>query len=149
MRREFLESIIELTANGKTVLLSSHQIGEVERVADTVAMVRNGRLCLVDDLDALKRGSRNVIVTLASDSSAYPPLPWPVIDRHTRGRQQQFLVSNWNEQELNQVEQMSGVAAVESHAPSLEEIFVAYMRQEQLRPSAEPGLEPASSEVAS
>lgn len=43
VRREFLESMVDLAAQGQTVLLSSHQIREVERVADIVAMVHRGR----------------------------------------------------------------------------------------------------------
>ncbi|MDB4637749.1 hypothetical protein OAF24_02505, partial [bacterium] len=37
VRREFLESMVDVAAEGRTVLLASHQIHEVERVADTVA----------------------------------------------------------------------------------------------------------------
>jgi len=40
VRREFLESMVDIAAEGRTVLLSSHLIGEVERVADIVAIMR-------------------------------------------------------------------------------------------------------------
>ena len=43
VRREFLESMVDRAATGRTVLLSSHQINEVERVADRVAIVHQGR----------------------------------------------------------------------------------------------------------
>ena len=42
VRREFLESMVDLAAAGKTVFLSSHQIPEVERVADNVAILKAG-----------------------------------------------------------------------------------------------------------
>ena len=48
VRREFLESMVDLAAAGRTVLLSSHQIHEVERVADYVAIVHDGRLVMID-----------------------------------------------------------------------------------------------------
>ena len=44
VRREFLESMVDRAAQGQTVFLSSHQIGEVERVADIVAILRKGKL---------------------------------------------------------------------------------------------------------
>jgi ABC-2 type transport system ATP-binding protein len=47
VRREFLESMVDVAASGRTVLLSSHQIGEVERVADTVLVLRQGQLVLL------------------------------------------------------------------------------------------------------
>jgi ABC-2 type transport system ATP-binding protein len=42
VRREFLESMVDRAASGQTVFLSSHQIGEVERVADIVAILPKG-----------------------------------------------------------------------------------------------------------
>jgi energy-coupling factor transporter ATP-binding protein EcfA2 len=54
VRREFLESMVDVAAGGRTVLLSSHQIGEVERVADIVAILKNGKLLAVERLDDLK-----------------------------------------------------------------------------------------------
>ena len=54
VRREFLESMVDIAAAGRTVLLSSHQISEVERVADHVAILREGQLLSVDSLDTLK-----------------------------------------------------------------------------------------------
>ena len=44
VRREFLESMVDRAAQGQTVFLSSHQIVEVERVADIVAILRKGKL---------------------------------------------------------------------------------------------------------
>ena len=54
VRREFLESMVDLAGAGRTVLLSSHQIGEVERVASHVALMHQGRLIRVEPLDELK-----------------------------------------------------------------------------------------------
>ncbi|MGO4340667.1 ABC transporter ATP-binding protein [Pedococcus sp. 2YAF34] len=42
---------------GGTVLLSSHVLGEVQRVADRVGLLRKGRLVAVDRLDALRARS--------------------------------------------------------------------------------------------
>ena len=39
VRRDFLESMVDLAGTGRTVLLSSHQISEVERVASHVALL--------------------------------------------------------------------------------------------------------------
>ena len=45
VRRSFLESMVDIAADNRTVFLSSHQIPEVERVADIVAIV-NEENCL-------------------------------------------------------------------------------------------------------
>ena len=54
VRREFLESMVDLAGAGRTVLLSSHQIGEVERVASHVALLHRGKLVLAEPLDELE-----------------------------------------------------------------------------------------------
>jgi len=54
VRREFLNELIELAAQeGRTIFISSHLIDEVERVADNVAILSQGRIvadCPVADL---------------------------------------------------------------------------------------------------
>src|SRR5438477_6198530 len=50
VRREFLESMIGLAAEGRTILISSHQVAEVERVATHAAFLSAGRLLLVAPL---------------------------------------------------------------------------------------------------
>lgn len=54
VRRQFLESMVDRAAVGRTVLLSSHQISEVERVADWVAILHRGQLKVVEPLEDLK-----------------------------------------------------------------------------------------------
>ncbi len=53
-RRTFLKDLIEsATATGMTVILSSHLIGELARVCDHLAVIRDGRLRLSGELDDL------------------------------------------------------------------------------------------------
>ena len=55
MRRDFIETIIELMGReGRTVLLSSHLLNEVELLADRVAIVEGGRLLVESSVDELK-----------------------------------------------------------------------------------------------
>jgi ABC-2 type transport system ATP-binding protein len=59
-QRAVLDLIIEAAANGATVLFSSHQIGQVERAADRVAILKGGKLVLDGTLDTLK-GSEKIV----------------------------------------------------------------------------------------
>jgi ABC-2 type transport system ATP-binding protein len=55
VRRDFLESIIQIIQQeGRTVLFSSHLVNEVERVADQIVVIEQGRLLLSTRLDDLK-----------------------------------------------------------------------------------------------
>jgi ABC-2 type transport system ATP-binding protein len=55
VQQSFHELLREFTGRGHTVFLSSHTLSEVERVADRVAILRRGRLVVVDSLDNLRR----------------------------------------------------------------------------------------------
>ena len=53
-RREFMQRLTEAVAeDGSTVLLSSHVIGDLERVCDYLIIIVNGRVQVAGDIDAL------------------------------------------------------------------------------------------------
>jgi len=54
VQRGFHDLLAEVRAQGRTVLLSSHTLSEVDRVADRVAVLRAGRLAVVDTLEHLR-----------------------------------------------------------------------------------------------
>ncbi len=57
MQREF-ESLLRETADeDRTVFLSSHELGEVQRVADRIGIIREGRLVAEDTVDGLRRAA--------------------------------------------------------------------------------------------
>ena len=53
VQQSFHALLGEVAAQGRTVFLSSHTLSEVERVAHRVAILRRGRLAVVDSLDNL------------------------------------------------------------------------------------------------
>ena len=55
VQRSFHELLGEVTAQGGTVFLSSHTLSEVERVTDRLAILREGRLVVVDSLENLRK----------------------------------------------------------------------------------------------
>ncbi len=67
-QRAVLDLIIDAAAGGAAVLFSSHQIGQVERAADTIAVLRGGRLVLRGDIDTLKGDQKVVEAIFASDA---------------------------------------------------------------------------------
>jgi len=54
VQQTFYEVIREAKAEGRTVFLSSHILGEVERTCDRVAIIRDGRLVRVDRVESLR-----------------------------------------------------------------------------------------------
>ncbi len=55
MHEIILEHVRQACHGGATVLLSSHDLSEVSRVADRVAVIRSGRIAALEDVEALRR----------------------------------------------------------------------------------------------
>ena len=131
VRRDFLESMVDLAGAGRTVLLSSHQIGEVERVASHVALLHKGQLVLAEPLDDLK--SRMFLLSLTFASRDHPATPpegrtLELIDASDAPRQAQWLVRAADRAACEIVRALLEVESLEIETPSLEEIYIGYMR---------------------
>jgi len=69
-RQEFLQAIIgEIATWGTTVLFSSHILSEVERIADSVAIIKSGKITLRKQLDHIKINEKIVRVVFQRDIS--------------------------------------------------------------------------------
>jgi ABC-2 type transport system ATP-binding protein len=130
VRRSFLESMVDVAASGKTVLLSSHQIQEVERVADIIAIIRDGKLQVLERLETLKQDVCELTVTLLNGSTVIPELPGTVIHRVQQDRQWRLLIRGCSENELDAFRASENVGGVEYRKPSLEDIYVGFMKSE-------------------
>ena len=131
VRREFLESMVDLAGAGRTVLLSSHQIGEVERVASHVALMHHGRLIRVEPLDELK--SKTFLLSVMFTSRDHPAAPpegrmIELIDASDAPRQARWLVRADDRAACEAIRALPGVEGLEIETPSLEEIYIGTMR---------------------
>ena len=57
MQHEFENLLKETIAEGRTVFLSSHELAEVQRIADRIAIIKAGRLVVEDTVDRLRRAA--------------------------------------------------------------------------------------------
>jgi ABC-2 type transport system ATP-binding protein len=127
VRRDFLESMVDRAASGKTVFLSSHQIGEVERVADHVALMRAGKLLLVEPLQELKRKTLQLSLTVRDSGVPLPRFNGQLIASHLQGRQWSALVTDLSDAQISAVRANEFIDQCEIQHPSLEEILLGYL----------------------
>jgi ABC-2 type transport system ATP-binding protein len=127
VRREFLESMVDRVATGRTVLLSSHQVAEVERVADQIAILHRGKLRLVGPLAELRQRILQVTLTLRQEEPSLPALPaeFELFQRQLRGQQMQLVVGGDRDRLELHLRQIQEVTDVTIRPSTLEEIFVA------------------------
>ncbi len=67
-QRAVLDLIIDAAAGGASILFSSHQIGQVERAADSIAVLKGGKLVLRGDIDTLKGDEKVVEAIFPADA---------------------------------------------------------------------------------
>jgi len=130
VRREFLESMVDRAATGRTVFLSSHQIAEVERVADTIAIMKKSKMLLIESLESLKSRTRSIMLTFDGDIPVWnrEPLMEQVIEQRVDGRELRMLGHGIREDVDQVLKEHPNVVRYEIRTPSLEEIFVSYMK---------------------
>lgn len=140
VRDEFIRGMLELTENeGWTVLVSSHDIEEVERMADRVAILNRGRLQLEESAEDLQARFRAVEVVLGGDEPKATAYPETWLNVETAGRVLRFADSRFRESELKEAIAKHFPAAKQFQAEpmTLREIFVALARTYRLNGLAE------------
>ena len=148
VRRKFLESMVDRAARGKTVLLSSHQISEVERVADWVAILHAGQLKIVQPLETLKTTASIVTATLDNPAATAALPRGQVLTESRNGTQIRWVVLDLADDWQSDYESDSGVMNLDARKPTLEEIFVAVCDENATRPVVENDSDALSKEVA-
>lgn len=129
VRREFLESMIDISAEGRSVFLSSHQVSEVERVADMVIILLEGSVVCVQNLEELKRETLEVIITLPNADSPPPEIPGRSVAHVNFGHEHIWMVADLDQHQLQTVCQEQQLPAAAIRQPSLEDILLAMLRQ--------------------
>ncbi len=126
VRRDILGAIIRTIAEeGRTVLFSSHLLDEVERVADRIAIIHQGRILLTASMDDIKDTHRRV--TLRFDRPLdHPPALVGALSHSGAGAEWTYLCTGESEQ-LRRAAEALGATVVADAALSLDEIFVSHV----------------------
>jgi ABC-2 type transport system ATP-binding protein len=128
VRRSFLESMVDRAAGGKTVLLSSHQIHEVERVADWVAIIHGGKLQVAAPLEDLKATCS--VLSFAQQDILLPvqmPESVTVLSSTRTGRQWECVVKGWTDAHLATFATDTNLLDIHLRRPSLEDLYHTYV----------------------
>ncbi len=122
-RRQFLQQLVELAADDRrTVIFSTHIVSDVERVANRVWMLSQGRLVYDGELDHLKESV--VRLSIHAQETLPPQLPLPnVLRQKVQGHQAWASVSHWQPDQLTVLE-ASLKASISVEYLSLEDIFL-------------------------
>ncbi len=127
IQREFYNMITEARDDGRTALLSSHILPEVERVCDRVGIIREGRLITVEHVASLKeRALRRLEIRFAVPvtEEVFAGLPG-VSDLQVENNTLHCTVMGSLDPIIKAAARLPVVDLI-SHQPSLEEVFMTY-----------------------
>jgi ABC-2 type transport system ATP-binding protein len=127
MQREFFVIVREVVSSGSTVFLSSHILDEVERIADRVAIIREGRLVATENVAALKASAViSLSITFADLISAEDFEDVPGVEEiSVEGRRLTCKVIGSVDSLLRAATNFE-VVGVTSREADLEEVFMRY-----------------------
>ncbi len=132
MEQVFQDELHTLREEGRTVLLSSHILSEVERACERVSILRAGRVVDSGSLTELRHLTRTTVhAELREAPAAHEVEAWPGIhDVALDGSSLRCTVDPEHLGELVSALAARGVTALTSQPPTLEELFLARYEEE-------------------
>jgi ABC-2 type transport system ATP-binding protein len=136
VRDEFVQGILEASDLGNwTVFISSHDIDEVERLADHVGVIDGGRTKLNESSESLLMRFRRIEVNLQGQTPLLDEMPanWLAVDRASE--RVNFVDSRYSEDTADSsYRRHFPDAVVTSHPMTLREIFLTLFRSGRKTP---------------
>jgi len=132
VRDEFISGVLDITENQKwTIFISSHDIDEVERLADWVGIIDKGRLKLVEQTEKLQSRFRRVELSLREPTEAPADIPREWLLFKQQDRTVHFFDSHYKKEvsETKYRETFPGCSNIEVFEMSLKEIFIVYAKK--------------------
>jgi ABC-2 type transport system ATP-binding protein len=125
-RRQFLEQLVENSTDGqRSVIFSSHIVSDIERLANRIWILKEGRLTWQGDLDSLKESVVRLHMRGAPQALAALEIPGALSVRRDDGFAT-AVVRDWTSQSLPSL--AAGAIDVDIESLALEEIFLELHR---------------------
>ncbi|PYZ91974.1 ABC transporter ATP-binding protein [Salipaludibacillus keqinensis] len=126
MERVFQECVLEAKQDGKSILLSSHILSEVERLCDRVGIIREGEIIESGTLDELRHLTRTQLQVETSKPIANLSNIDGVHNIEKQERSVTFQVDSEKLEDVIKHISMFGVTKLESSPPTLEDLFMRH-----------------------
>jgi ABC-type multidrug transport system ATPase subunit len=129
VRDEFMEGLLE-QAGEMTILISSHELGEIDGVATHVAFLDEGKLLFQESMSELTGRFREVHVTLEIEAAQPAQVPTEWIEMRALGNVLTFVDTRFDESGLGERirARIEGVRGIDAHPMALRSIFTTLAR---------------------
>ncbi|GAB1266600.1 ABC transporter ATP-binding protein [Aurantivibrio infirmus] len=131
MRRDILRTVIKVVSDdGRSVLFSSHLLDEVERVADSIAIINKGKLITQGGLDEIKENYCRATLQF-TDPLSSPPIIRGGTSWQGSGRQWECIYEGKKMSLENEAKSLNA-ELVNTSIPNLDQLFVALVGEEKM-----------------
>ena len=128
IREDFLESILQShSCKGRTILFSSHHVDDVERVADEVGILVNGRFAVQGTVDELRSRIKRIRIVLP-DGKLPVRVPPEAVFRKLSRREWVVTVDPFSETLFESIQSENDAVSADVVDLNLEEIFKDVVR---------------------
>jgi ABC-2 type transport system ATP-binding protein len=129
VQRSFHALLGEVSARGRTVFLSSHTLSEVERVTHRLAILRQGRLVVVDSLENLRKVAvQRLDIEFAAPVATNEFQALPGVTEATADGRTVTVSFSGSADAVVKAAAAHEVRAIRPHEDDLEDIFLRYYR---------------------
>ena len=122
-KQVFNEIIDDVAERQMTVLISSHNLKEMDGICDSIGIIKNGRMLIERDLDDLKSDVHKVQVAFGAEQNGFDSLGLEILHREDRGSIK-LLVIRGTEEEVTQRINSANPQVFDRLSLTLEEIFI-------------------------
>lgn len=126
---ELLQTLVTAPANGTTVFFSSHQLSEVERIADDILMIDRGSSVVDLPLDQIRENYRRVTLGFA-DTPPTLPSNFDGIERASISGRQITILASRNADAIAQLGRERNAVDIDISPISLREIFLETVQEQ-------------------
>jgi len=129
VREEFLDGVLAgICRRPQTVLFSSHTLGDVQRLADAVGIIHEGRMLVTGPTDHLLASTKRVRAILPDGAPPLKPPPPGTIWQEFHSREWRLTVHGFTLDTVAYLNAQDAVQQVEVRDLTLEEIFKDYVK---------------------
>mgnify|MGYP002511260602 CR=1 FL=1 len=126
MEQVFQEEVEKIKAAGKSILLSSHILSEVERLADKIVIIRQGEIVEAGNLNELRHLTRSTITLVTEGDVAELATVTGVHDLVEKDNQATFSADNEHLNDILLKATQLGVKKFEAVPPTLADLFMRH-----------------------
>lgn len=128
---EFRNMILDFKSKGKTILLNSHQLSELEKICDRIAFINRGRLHKIIEASTYKEGVNEVEIEIGESNEQF------LLDlgkKYTFSQKGNLLIFSLSEKDLNElleflIKLKAQILSVNRKRRTLEGLFIQFMEE--------------------